>query len=57
VDALGDGGSGPGQFAQVEGQIVYRSASDVVTVALHAFIDFRGGGTGYCEVQGNALAQ
>jgi hypothetical protein len=57
VDAFGDGGSGAGQFAQAEGQIVYRTDSDVVTVTLHTFMDFRGAGTGFCEAYGNALAQ
>ena len=57
VDAFGDGGSGAGQFAQAEGQIVYRSDTDVVTVTLHTFMDFRGSGTGFCEAYGNAIAQ
>jgi hypothetical protein len=56
-DALLDSG-GPGNFIQGEGQIVYRSNSDVVTVTYHALADQREHtGAGYCEVFGNAVAQ
>jgi hypothetical protein len=57
TDAFGDADSGAGKFAQTEGQIVYRNDSDVVTVTLHTFMDFRGSGTGFCEAYGNAVAQ
>jgi hypothetical protein len=57
ADALPDGNS-PNTFIQGEGQIVYRSATDVVTVTFHAFVDHTASSSsGYCEILGNAVAQ
>lgn len=47
-----------GNFVQGEGQIVYRSNSDVVTVTFHSLANqLNGTGAGYCEIFGNAVAQ
>jgi hypothetical protein len=46
------------KLIQGEGQIVYRSDSDVVTVNYHAFVDHTASSSnGYCEILGNAVAQ
>lgn len=56
-DAVVDGNLS-NTFVQGEGQIVYRSNSDVVTVTYHTFVDHAGASnSGYCEILGNAVAQ
>jgi hypothetical protein len=54
-DTLSD--STPANFIQGEGQIVYRTDADVVTVVYHAFVDHTAASAGYCEIFGNAIAQ
>jgi hypothetical protein len=56
ADSLPDGSS-PNVFTQGEGQIAYRSDTDVVTVNYHAFTDHTSASSGYCEILGNAVAQ
>jgi hypothetical protein len=55
IDTLSD--SSAPNFIQGEGQIVYRTDADVVTVVYHAFVDHTAASTGYCELFGNAIAQ
>jgi hypothetical protein len=45
----------PSSFRQAEGQLVYRSATAVITVSFHAFVSADADSKPFCEFRGTAL--